>query len=102
MLPEQGMLARLEAESVDGIRLIPRPGTGAADEFRHIDLFYDKTTNLPVGIEAVELNGDRKTVRLSEVRRNPNFTPDMLAKLEISNPDPAEWKIDIQQWDGPR
>lgn len=100
VLPTEGLLSRLEADQVEGIRLVPRPGTGEADEFRHIDLFYDKTTNLPLGIDALELNEDRKTVRLRDVSHNPEFTPQMLSKLDITIPDRAEWRVVIEPWIG--
>jgi hypothetical protein len=99
-LPTEGLLARLDAATVDGIRLIPLPGVPEADEFRHVDLFYDKTTRLPMGIDAVEPNDDRKTVLLSNVQRNPEFTDAMKAKIVIPEPNPREWRIDVQPWRG--
>lgn len=100
VLPAEGMLARLEADQVDGIRLVPRPGTREADEFNHIDLFYDKVTSLPIGIDVLELNDDRKTVLLREVLHNPEFTSQMLSKLDITVPDRREWRVVIESWRG--
>jgi len=99
-LPAEGLLARLDAATVDGIRLIPLPGMPEAEDFKHVDLFYDKATRLPVGIDALEPNGDRKTVLLTNVQRNPEFTDAMKAKIIIPEPDPREWRIDVQPWRG--
>ncbi|MCZ6835263.1 MAG: hypothetical protein O7G85_05755 [Planctomycetota bacterium] len=98
---EKKMLSRLTPDRVDGLRLIPRPGTREADQYDHIDLFYDKQSRLPVGIDAVELNGDTKTVWLRDLVKNPEFTPQMVGRFILTNPDPSKWKIDIQPWQGP-
>ncbi len=97
-LPEEGLLSRLDPESVSPLRLVPKENTPEAKEFRWIDIYYDRETDLPVGILALELNQNRKTVLLREVKRDPEFDQDMLAKLDITDPDPGEWKIDIQPW----
>ncbi len=99
-LPEAGMLTRLDGEAVDAIRLVPYPESPEARDFASIDLFYDRATNLPVGILAIEPNGDSKTVLLSEPVRNPVLDDEMRRKLDITDPDPALWKVDIQPWRG--
>jgi hypothetical protein len=97
-LPETGPLARLKGRiEVDGLRLIPKPGVPAAEDFVRIDLFYDRATHLPAGINLVEVNGDRKTARLGDLQRNPPLDEAALAKLSVAEPDPAEWRIDIRR-----
>ncbi|MBT8485735.1 MAG: hypothetical protein HKO59_12165 [Phycisphaerales bacterium] len=94
-LPESGPLARLrEAGPLDGLRLVPRAGGRAAKDIARVDLFYDRLTRLPVGIDLRETNGDRKTVRLRDVIVNPTLTDADLAKLDIDEPDPRQWHID--------
>lgn len=97
-LPELGLLSRLDPESVNSLRLVPKEHTPEAQEFSWIDIFYDRKTDLPVGILVLQNNQNRKTVLLREVKRDPEFDEDMLAKLDITDPDPGEWKIDIQPW----
>jgi hypothetical protein len=97
-LPDAGPLAKLKGKTaVDGLRLIPRPDSAVAKDFARIELFYDRDTRLPVGIDLIEVNGDRKTARLEEVRRNPPLDEAALAKLSIIEPDPTEWRIDIRE-----
>lgn len=97
-LPETGPLAKLKGKTaVDGLRLIPKPGSAAAKDYAHIELFYDCDTRLPVGIDLIEVNGDRKTARLEGLQRNPLLDEAALAKLSIIEPDPTEWRIDIRE-----
>lgn len=97
-LPETGPLAKLKGKTaVDGLRLIPKPDSAAAKDYAHIELFYDRDTRLPVGIDLIEVNGDRKTARLEGLQRNPLLDEAALAKLSIIEPDPTEWRIDIRE-----
>lgn len=93
-LPEDGPLARLE--NVDGLLLIPRENTPEADEYSRVELYYDRETNLPVGINAIEINDNRKTVRLSSVKRNPELTDEQIQQLSVEEPDPRRWSIDVR------
>lgn len=95
-VPTAGLLKTLK--DVDGVRLTPKAGTREADDYERVDIFYDRATSLPVGIEAVETNGDRKTVKLTDLKRNPEMDEAMTKKLDIAEPDPKQWKIDIQPW----
>jgi hypothetical protein len=95
-LPDEGPLRKLEADTVDGLRLVPKPDTPLAEDFTRIDLFYDRRTRLPVGVNVIESNGDRKTARLGEIARNPKLSEAQRAKLSIEPPDPKQWKIDIR------
>lgn len=97
-LPKEGMLKVFKPEDVEALLLVPKPGAKEAQEFAKVELFYDKATLLPVGIKTVEANGDRKIVRLTNLQRNPVFSPEQLAKLNIQEPDPREWRIDVRPW----
>ena len=100
-LPEEGSLGKLRGKyAVDGLRMVPREGTPEAKEYARIDLFFDRATRLPVGIEVIELNGDRKTVRFSEMKRNPELGDEERAKLDITEPDDPKWRKDIRAWGG--
>lgn len=95
-LPKEGLLKDLK--DVDGLLLVPKAGTKEARDFARVGLFYDRKTLLPVGINAIEKNNDRKTIRLSDVQRNPSLTEDDLQKLNIQEPDARQWHIDVRPW----
>jgi len=96
-LPENGALAKLRGVvEVDGFTLVPKPETTYAEEVARLDLFYARDTGLPVGIHMIAPNGDDKTVRLDNARRNPVLTAEELARLDIRDPDPTVWKVDIR------
>ncbi|UCD74382.1 MAG: hypothetical protein JSV91_11395 [Phycisphaerales bacterium] len=94
-LPEEGSLARLrDTLQVHGLRLKPKAGTAEAEDYDHIDLFYDKNTLLPAGVEVIETNGDRKIARLENLKRNPELEDD----FNVAEPDPTVWRIDVRPW----
>lgn len=97
-----GLLNDLDPDSVYGITLTPRAGTEESDEFRRVDIYYDKETLLPVGIETVEVySDDRKTVLLRDLKRNQNLDEQTMKKVTIERPDdPGEWTIDERAWQG--
>ncbi|MCA9290226.1 MAG: hypothetical protein KDA25_03800, partial [Phycisphaerales bacterium] len=91
------------------LRLVPRAGTSEAQDFASVDLYYDRATRLPVGIETAaakildpsdESTRDRTRVRLSNVVRNPVLDAEALAKLDVDEPDPREWQVDVRPWSG--
>ena len=91
-----GPLARLRGTvEVDGIRLVPRPGRPEQKDFAEVTIFYDRVTRLPAGIDVVEPNGNRKTVRLDDLRRNPPLDADLLSKLSVKTPE-GDWRVDIR------
>ena len=93
-LPKEGLLKNLS--NVYGLRLTPKPNTPEAEDFQRVELFYDRQTLLPTGINVVQVNGDRKTVRLRNLRRNQGVDED---KLNIETPDPKQgWHIDVRPW----
>jgi hypothetical protein len=95
-VPKDGMLKTLQ--NVDGVLLKPKPGTREAEDYQRVEIFYDRDTLLPVGINAIEINDDRKTVKLTEMKRNPPLDEAMLKKLDIAEPDPKQWDIDVRPW----
>lgn len=96
-VPKDGRLKDLQ--NVHGLLLTPKAGTPEAKEFTQVELFYDQATNLPIGINAIEKNGDRKTVRLSDVQRNVMLDEAQLKKLSVETPDPgAGWDVDVRAW----
>jgi hypothetical protein len=96
-LPAEGLLKDLK--ETDGLLLVPKPGTAEARDFTKVTLFYDRATMLPVGIMTLETNGDRKTIRLTDAKRNPALDDAALKKLDIRDPDPHDgWGIDVQAW----
>ncbi|MCZ6612201.1 MAG: hypothetical protein O6941_06170, partial [Planctomycetota bacterium] len=93
-LPKEGLLKNLS--NVYGLRLTPKPNTPEAEDFQRVELFYDRQTLLPTGINVLEVNADRKTVRLRNLRRNQGVDED---KLNIETPDPKQgWHIDVRPW----
>ena len=95
-LPDDGPLAKLRGAGVfDGLRLVPKPGTRQAEDYRHIDLFYDRETHLPAGVNVIEFNGNRKTACLTDLVRNPPARPEWDALLDI-RPPKGDWAIDIR------
>ena len=94
-LPEAGSLASLRDKiEVHGLRLIPKADAPEAEDYDHIDLFYDKNTLLPAGVEVIEANGNRKTARLENLLRNPEMDED----FSVVEPDPTVWRIDVRPW----
>lgn len=90
-----------DIEKAHGLQLVPRSGTPEADEYQRIELFYDRETLLPVGINAIETNDNRKTVRLRNLARNPALDAAQRAKLSVDEPDAnAGWSIDVRPWQG--
>ena len=98
-VPTEGPLASLaEDRDLRGLRLVPRAGSGEAKDWVRIDLLYDPATWLPVGIDALEVNDDRRIVKLSSLRRNPDLDEADLAALRIDVPDDPAWRVDVRPW----
>ena len=100
-VPAQGLLKNLK--DVDGLLLIPKPGTPEARNYSRVEIYYDRATMLPIGVNAVgaeQMDEDdpdsreRKTVWLRELKRNQGVDE---AKLDIHPPRAEDgWRIDIQ------
>lgn len=95
-LPTEGLLKDLK--EVDGMLLVPKRGGREAKEFARVELFYDRATLLPVGIITVETNDERKVIRLLNLKRNPDLSAEQLKRLDVTEPDPREWRVDVRPW----
>lgn len=106
--PSDPLLAKmLTRRDVQGMVLFPKPNTPEAEKFQRVELFYDRTTMLPVGINAVAAgaidpddpnSSNRKTVLLTNLKRNEGVDQ---SKLSIAEPDKRQWDIDVRPWAGP-
>ncbi|MHC4716839.1 MAG: LolA family protein [Planctomycetota bacterium] len=93
---DETLAERLGGRAVDGLLLVPKPGTALAEDVKQMEVFYDRQSLLPVGVCVTEVNGDRKTVVLTNLKRNAGVDEN---KLSIEEPDPLDgWRIDIQPW----
>jgi hypothetical protein len=96
---DEELAERLAGREVEGLLLVPKPDTPQADELEQAEVFYDRDTLLPVGVSLTEANGDRKTVVLTDVKRDAGVDE---TKLSIVEPDPRDgWRIDIVPWQTP-
>lgn len=105
--PSDPFLAKLLADrDVEGMVLFPKLHTPEAEKFQRVELFYDRETMLPIGINAVAADAldpddpnsrNRKMVLLSDLKRNEGVDERMLS---IEEPDKREWDIDIRPWEG--
>jgi len=87
--------------NVAGLRLVPKPGTEMSRNTAAVELFYDRTSLAPTGIVVREKNGNRSVARISAPVVNGEVKPEDRALLEIPEPDPKEWAIDVRPWKGP-
>ena len=93
--PESSFLKSLaEDHAVTGLRLTPRPGTPSADDFERVDVWYDTTTWLPLGVETLDLKSNVRRIRLRDVTINPALDDDQNALLQGAVPTAAGWTID--------
>jgi hypothetical protein len=90
--PKDGSLSKLD-DDIIGLHLVPKND----DEWDYIDLFYDTSTWLPVGVRTVETDGTERVSRLINSKVN-ELSEDDVKFLNIETPDPKEWSIDIRPW----
>jgi hypothetical protein len=90
--PDAALLKRLEG--VQGLVLVPKPGTGQDEDFEEVRIWYDLRTLAPVGVVARLKGGDVKTVLLREVVVNGGLDESARASLSISVP--ADWRRDVR------
>jgi hypothetical protein len=102
--PKQLQIMRERYPDCIGLRLTPRPGTKEVEATSVVDVYYDRATLLPVGVNMVGTGApgeqDRKTVRLAKVNRNGGLSAEDLEKLKMEPPDPRVWTIDSRGWEG--
>lgn len=91
--PDEGPLSKL-SDAVVGVHLVPK----TENDWESIDLFYDPTTWLPIGVQTVETDGTTRISRLTDLTLN-EFGEEDKQLLNIDTPDPKEWSIDVRPWD---
>jgi hypothetical protein len=93
---DETLAERLADRDVDGLLLVPKPDTPLAEDVKEMEVFYDRESLLPVGVSVTEANGDRKTVVLTDLRRDAGVDE---KKLSIEEPDALDgWRIDIEPY----
>jgi len=96
-VPSSGLLRSLTG--VRGVRLVPKSGSGEAQETRSVDLFYDEESFLPRGVIQRRVNGDRVEVQLRDPRMNTGLSEEERGLLTIRTPDPRDgWAVDVRPW----
>ncbi|MHC4709536.1 MAG: hypothetical protein ACYTA3_03705, partial [Planctomycetota bacterium] len=96
---DEALAERLAGRDLDGLLLEPKPDTPQADEFEQAEIFYDRESLLPVGVSVTEANGDRKTVILTDLKRDAGVDE---SKLSIEEPDALDgWRIDVEPYAAP-
>lgn len=83
-------------QDVAAMRLVPKPGSEAAQELENVDLFYDRTTLAPVGVVMREKNGNRTVARVTKPVVNGDVKAEDRALLEIPVLDPKDWAHDVK------
>lgn len=85
-------------KNVAGLKLVPKAGTPMAKETAAIELFYDRTSLAPTGVVIREKNGNRTVARIAKPVVNGEVKAEDRALLEIPEPDPKQWTIDVRPW----
>ena len=92
--PDAPLLKRLEG--VQGLVLVPKPGSGVDEDFKEVRVWYDLRTFAPVGVVATLKGGDVKTVLLREVRVNAGL--DDAARAMLDRKAPESWQRDVRPY----
>ena len=96
-IPDEALFQSITEAEV--LHLVPRPGTPAAEDHESIDLLFEKTTLLPIGIRLSHLNGDRTTawLRKPSAQANEEVTEARLKQFQsliaATRTDPG-WTIE--------
>ena len=96
-IPDEALFRSITESEV--LHLVPRPGTPAAEDHESIDLLFEKTTLLPIGIRLSHTNGDRTTawLRKPSAQANEEVTEARLKQFEsllsATRTDPG-WTIE--------
>jgi len=85
-------------KNVAALKLVPKAGTPMAKETAAVELFYDRTTLAPTGVVIREKNGNRTVARIAKPVVNGEVKAEDRALLEIPEPDPKQWTIDVRPW----
>lgn len=77
-----------------GLRITPREGVPTAEDFKQIDLWYDTTTWLPMGIESIDDKDNTRRIRLSNPKINPGLDDEQKKQLGQEPPRDETWHVD--------
>jgi hypothetical protein len=94
---EPDSFAVMKGSSVIGLHLVPLPDSAESKKWAYIDLWYDRETWLPVGVRAVEDNGDTRRIRLTALTPHETLSEAAASQLSIDPPEEG-WSVDVQPW----
>lgn len=77
-----------------GLRITPRDGVPTADDFEHVDLWYDTSNWLPVGVAMLDEQDNTRRLRLSDAKVNPELDDDQRRRLAGTVPSTPDWAVD--------
>lgn len=80
-----------EGRQLQGLRLLPRGNTEAAEEFTRIDVWYDTNTWLPVGVETIDRKDNIRRIRLMDPVINPELDEAQRLQLQGAIPEGEGW-----------
>ncbi len=92
-VPEAGLLSTLDSDAVQGLHLVPR----GEDQWKQLDIYFERSTWLPVGVDALEEDGTRRMARLDALRAG-SLSAEDAAHLSIDAPSDPGWSISIEAW----
>jgi len=97
--PPVQVKAPLKAKELLHLRLTPRPdapGTKGRKQFKHVDLWFDKTDLLPVKVHTEDLKGEQTTVTLRQTRTNHLDAKTLDGLFDTTAPKADGWKVDVR------
>jgi len=95
--PDTFVAPKPDEVNLTGLRLTPREGTVEARDWSTIDLWYDRDTWYPVGVVAIERNGDARRIRLTDMKRHEALPEASEQLLSIDEPG-EDWSVDVRPW----
>ncbi|MEE2681167.1 MAG: hypothetical protein VX641_02220 [Planctomycetota bacterium] len=103
-IPDEPLFQSITEAEV--LHLVPRPGTPAAEDHESIDLLFETTTLLPIGIRLSHRNGDRTTawLRKPSAQANDEVTEARLKQFEsliAATRTESGWRIESKPLPGP-
>jgi hypothetical protein len=113
-LPETPLIRfALGDTKVCGLRLTPKPTTALAKDASWVDVFYSAEAKplaesnqlgfqlIPRVVVLAKPSGDQSTIVLTNPVMNAPLEPADQTLLQMPNPDPKEWSIDVREWHRP-
>ena len=96
-VPDTFVVPKPDGMNLVGLRLTPREGTVKAKDWSAIDLWYDGTTWLPIGVIATKGNGDCRRIRLTNMKQHETLPEASKQLLSINEPGEG-WSVDVRPW----